>query len=114
MNAVGDDFLDLGALVFGITAQRRQQLGHRPRAQTRYRTLAVAAGLYQAGTAQLLQVLGGIGHRQPGQFSQAFHGALALGDVLQQHQPVRVPQGLGDLGERIEMLGGIGIGGGVH
>jgi hypothetical protein len=47
-------------------------------------------------------VLGGIGHRQAAQFGQALDRTLALGDVLQQGQAVRVAQGAGDLGQRFQ------------
>ncbi|MCY1538513.1 hypothetical protein D9M68_740590 [compost metagenome] len=98
MNAVGDDFLDLGALVLGIAAQRRQQLSDRPRAQPVQHALAVAPRLHETCSAQVLQMLGRIGHRQSGQLGQALDRTFALGDVLEQYQAMRMPQGLGDFG----------------
>jgi len=46
----------------------------------------------QAGLAQLLQMLGGIGRRQSGHLRQFLHAARALGDISQQFQPVTVAQ----------------------
>jgi len=51
---------------------------------------------YQPGSAQVLQVLRSIGDGEPGAFGQRLHAALALGDELEQFEPVLVSQGFGD------------------
>lgn len=106
MDAVGDDLAHFGVLMLGAGAQGGQQRGDGAVAQPVQHALAVAARLHQAGAAQVLQMLGRIGDAQSGQFGQPLHGALALGHVFQQDQPVGMAQGLGDLGQRLETLGG--------
>ncbi len=99
LQAVVDHAVHLAALVVGIVAERGQQVAQRTLTTAVEDALAIASGLNQAGTAQLLQMLGGIGYRQPGQFGQALHGALALGDVLQQGQAMGMAERAGDLGQ---------------
>ena len=41
------------------------------------------AAAHQTGLAQLLQVLGCVGHRQPGYFRQFVYAALTLGNIFQ-------------------------------
>ncbi|KAG0757232.1 hypothetical protein G6F22_020030 [Rhizopus arrhizus] len=105
MDAVCDDFPDLCMLMLGIAAQRGQERRDRPRPQAVQHPLALAPGLHEAGTAQVLQMLRGIGDRQPGQFGQPFHRAFTLRDVFKQGQAMGLPQRLGDLGKRVDALG---------
>jgi len=51
--------------------------------------LAIAARLHQAGCLELLQVLGGVGHREARHLRQLFHVALALGQKIQDFQAHR-------------------------
>ncbi|MNJ73728.1 hypothetical protein D3C77_705650 [compost metagenome] len=90
--------------MLGELPQCRQHLQDRPTTQAVQHALAVAAGLYHAGATQVLQVLGGVGHGQPAQFGQALDRTLALGDVFEQVQPMRMAQGAGQLGDIDEML----------
>ena len=53
----------------------------------------------QAGLAQLLEVLRGVGNRQPRDLRQGIHAAFALGQELQQFQPVSITQRLADTRE---------------
>ncbi|MNV84678.1 hypothetical protein D3C71_1785710 [compost metagenome] len=59
-------------------------------------------------------MLGGVGDRQPREFRQAFHRAFALRDVFKQGQAMGLPEGLGDLGKRIEALGRLRAVGRIH
>lgn len=54
--------------------------------------VAVSARLDEPCSAQTLKVLRGIGYRETGELSQPLDGALALGNMLEQDQPVRMPE----------------------
>ena len=54
--------------------------------------LAVAAVRDQAGPPELLQVLRGVGDGEASALRQRLDAALALGEVLEQLEPVRVSE----------------------
>jgi hypothetical protein len=63
---------------------------------------ALPSGGHQAGLAQDLQVLAGVGHRQADLASEGFHGALAVGQHVHQLDPPAAGQCLGGPGELVE------------
>src|SRR5437660_12398791 len=60
---------------------------------------ALLAALDQASLAQRLQMLRGVGQREPDLVGERLDAALALGEQLEQLEPVRAGQGLPDAGE---------------
>ena len=53
----------------------------------------------EAGAPELLEVLRGVGDRQPDPLGQRLDAALALRQMLEQLEPVGMPQRPGDPGE---------------
>ena len=60
--------------------QGRQQVEDRVIRQPVEHELAVAPGRDQSGAPQVLEMLRGVGDREPGALGQRFDAALALGD----------------------------------
>ena len=88
---VSSEFLRFGSINFWIEYRRI--------AQPLKDALALPARRQQAGPAHDPQVLRGVGNRQPNTLGQRFDAALALGEQLQDLQPMAVAERLGDLGE---------------
>ena len=71
--------------------------------------LAFAPRLDEAGSAQVLKVLGGVGEGLARARGQRLHRALALAEDLEQLQPVLVaerPRQRGELAEEAVLRGG--------
>ena len=58
----------------------------------------------QSGPPQVLEVLRGVGDREPGEGGEGFDAAFLLGKEFQQFQTVAVGQGLPDIGQAGEKL----------
>jgi hypothetical protein len=63
---------------------------------------AVASCCDQRGPPKNLQVTGGVGERQTCPRRQSLHASLALAQVLQEFQTVRMAQRLRDLGKALK------------
>ena len=94
-----DDVTDLGEVALGDPTERCGQIEYRRIAQPIEDTLAVSARRQQAGPAHDPEVLRGVGNRQPDTLGKRFDAALALGEQLQDLQPMAVAERLGDLGK---------------
>src|SRR5439155_15147140 len=91
--------LQLGEPALGHAAQRPAQLEDRRVGEPIADKEALLAALDQPSLAQRLQMLRGIGQRDPDLVGERLGAALALGEQLEQLEPVRAGQGLPDAGE---------------
>ena len=98
----GGEPLDLGQPAGGQGPQGLPQLEDLRGGQPVVDRGALAAASDQAGLAQDLQVLAGVGHRQADLAGQGLHGPLAVGQHVQQLDPPAAGQGLGRPGELVE------------
>jgi hypothetical protein len=83
----GGQPLDLGQPAGGQGSQGPPELEHLRPGQPVVDRGALPPGGDQAGLAQDLQVLAGVGHRQAGLAGQGLHGALAVRQHVQQLDP---------------------------
>src|SRR5262249_43996358 len=89
---IRNDLPDLRTIAFRIAAKRCEQRQNWPIREPIEDALTVPPRLHKPATPQLLKVLGRVGKRQFCELSQALHRALALRDMLDQFEPVRVTQ----------------------
>ena len=85
------------------SAQRRHEVEHGLVGERAEDELAFAAGGDDPGPPHLLQVLRRVGDREAGSLRQDLDTPLALGQLLQEFEPMRVRQRFGDgreLGEQ--------------
>jgi len=97
-----DHAFHLGNVLLGDSAQRRHEVEHGLVGE-RADELAFAAGGDDPGPPHLLQVLRRVGDRAAGSLRQDLDAPLALGQLLQEFEPMRVRQRFGDgreLGEQ--------------
>ena len=94
-----DDVANLGEIALGDAAKRCRQIEYRSIAQPIKDTLAVPARSQQAGPAHDPKVLRGVGNRQSDTLGKRLDAPLALGEQLQDLQPMAVAERLGDLGK---------------
>src|SRR5215475_8694825 len=94
--------LDLSDVAFGNLSQRREHIENSVIGQAVPNVLAVAARGHEPGAPQMLQMLRGVGDRQPRFLRQILDAALALSELFQQLEAVRMAQGLRDGGEIAE------------
>ena len=98
--------LDLGHVALGDPAQRRQQFENGVVGQPVVDELSVAPVCHQAGAPHLLEMLRGVGDRQAGAIRQHLDAALALRQLLQQLEPMGMPERFrdgGKLGEQRQL-----------
>ena len=100
MEVVGHDATDLGHVPLAHASERPHQLNHfRIAGEPIQHALSASFGIDEARTPKDLQVSRGVGEAQFGPRRKFLNAAHALGDVLQQFQPVGVTESLGHLGE---------------
>ena len=102
VEVTANDALDLGRLRLGDAPQGGDQIQDRV-ARTVGRTLVANAprGNEPAAT-HALEMLGGVGDGQPEAIGQHLDAALALGQLLQEFQTMRMSRGLRHRGELAE------------
>lgn len=88
----------LGHVAPGGRAQGGEQAHHVVAGEVVVGVLGLAAGLDQTGVAQVLQVLGGVGHGQARDCGQGLDATRILGDKFQQFQAIAMRLGIGDAG----------------
>jgi hypothetical protein len=95
--------LDFGDVALGHPAQRRDEIEHDVVGKRVKDELPLAPRSHDARAPHLLQVLRRVGDGKAGARRRHFDAALALRQLLQNFQPMRVSERLGDrreLGEQ--------------
>ena len=87
-----DHALDFGAVALGDPAQRRQEVEHRVVVEPVVDELALAPVRHETRTPHVLKMLRGVGDRQARPLRQRLDGALALRELLQQLEAMRMPK----------------------
>ena len=105
-----DDSLHLRDVGLADAAERREQAHDRVARQAVIDVQPLLPPDDQARLAELLEVLRGVGDRDPGEGGELVDAALALGEELEELQPGRARERRADAGERLEdgALGGGG------
>ena len=98
----GGQPLDLGQTAGGQGPQGPPELEHLRGGQPVVDRGAFTPAADQPGLAKDLQVLAGVGHRQADLAGQGLHGALAVGEHVQQLDAPAAGQGFGRPGELVE------------
>ena len=96
-----DEPVDLGQALLAQIADRLPEPEDPFIGQAIVRVGAFAADIDELGTPQCLEVLGGVGEGEAGLSREFFHRALALGQEVEQLEPVRVGDGLAYPGELV-------------
>jgi hypothetical protein len=87
-----DHALDFGAVALGDPAQRRHEIEHRVVVEPIVDELALAPVRHETATPHVLKMLRGVGDRQTRALRQCLDAALALRKLLQQLEPMRMPE----------------------
>ena len=94
---------DFGAVALADAAKGGDQTDdHLVAGEAIVDALAVATALYKLRTAEKLQMSGGIGNGEVGSGRQILDAALALSEMFEQLEPMRVGKRMGDLGETLK------------
>ena len=99
VKVAAQDALDLADVALGHLVHRRKHGQHRVVRQAVEHELGLPPCCDQPRTPQVLQMLRGVGDREPGAFGQRLHAALALSDELEQLEAVLVGDRLRHGGE---------------
>src|SRR5215472_2046690 len=95
-----DHARDFGAVALANAAKGSEQTHHHLVAgETIIHALAVAAAFYKRGAAEKLQMAGLIGESEARPGRQILDAALALSEMLEQFEPVRMGKRVSDLRE---------------
>ncbi len=90
---------DFGDSALGNSMQRCQQGENGVIGKPVIDEFAVASCSHHADASHVLQMLRGVGNRKPSPLREDFDAALALCNLLQQFEPVGVPERFGDCGK---------------
>ena len=93
---------DFSAVAFAEAAEGSEQTHHFVAGEPVVDALAVASALYERSSAQKLQMSGCIGEGEARAGCQILDAALALPEMFEQFQPMRMGERVGDLGETCE------------